>query len=197
MARFSQLDYQSQLTALLPQGPAWRRSPDALLTLLLAALAEEPARLDSAVEFELQEGFPDTTAARLSEWERALALPECTDVEEGFALRKALMLLKLTEAVAATPARIIEVAGRLGYTVTVEERFDEVYTCESPCENPIYQDEIRLVFFVRSTAVTVIAEFTCETPCEEPLRRWGNDLLECVVRRLVPAHTQVLFAYGG
>lgn len=197
MLRHSQIDYQSQLAALLPQGPAWRRSPDALLTMLIAALAEEPARLDGEVASDLQEGFPDTTAARLFDWERALALPECNDVAQGFALRKTLMLLKLTESVATTPERIVEVAARMGYTVTVQERFDEVYTCESPCEDPIYEDDVRFVFYVFTDEVSIIAEFTCETPCEEPLRMWGNELLECVINRLVPAHAKVLFAYGG
>lgn len=197
MPRFSQADYQSQLTALLPSGFAWRREPDAFLILLLAAIAEELARIEAGVEFELREGFPDTTVARLSEWERALALPECTDIDQGFATRRAQMLLKLTEAVGTTPNRIVEVAARLGYTITVDERFDEVYTCQSPCENPIYGDEVRLVFYVLSDEVSIISEFTCETPCEEPLRMWGNDLLECVVGKLVPAHAKVLFVYGG
>lgn len=196
MGRFSQADYQSQLTALLPVGHAWRRDPQAFLVQLLAAFAEEYARFDTEIDFVLQEAFPDTAIVRLYEWERALGLPECTDVDQSLAMRRAQVLIKLTESKSATPAHIEEVAARLGFIVTLDERFDEVYTCESECEDPIYEDEIRLSIIVRAPEVTIV-EFTCETPCEEALRSWGNDLLECVIGRLVPAHAQILFAYGG
>ena len=39
--------YRAQLQALLPLGDAWPRRPDAVLTRLLAAWAEEFARIDA------------------------------------------------------------------------------------------------------------------------------------------------------
>lgn len=38
--------------------------------------------------------------------------------------------------------------------------------------------------------------FTCQSACDESLREWGNELLECVMNRYRPAHTQLVFGYG-
>lgn len=41
-----------------------------------------------------------------------------------------------------------------------------------------------------------VTEFTCNSPCTDPLRDWGNELLECVMNRYKPAHSELLFGYS-
>lgn len=40
------------------------------------------------------------------------------------------------------------------------------------------------------------SEFTVNSPCTDPLRDWGNELLECVMNRYKPAHSDLLFGYS-
>mgnify|MGYP000979212013 FL=1 len=69
-------DYLAMLQALLPRGAAWVREPDAVLTRLLAASAEELARLDSMAWRLLDETNPQTAIDSLEDWERLLGLPD-------------------------------------------------------------------------------------------------------------------------
>lgn len=43
---------------------------------------------------------------------------------------------------------------------------------------------------------TTFTYFTTRSPCNEPLRKWGNELLECVMNRYAPAHSVLLFGYS-
>jgi uncharacterized protein YmfQ (DUF2313 family) len=45
---------------------------------------------------------------------------------------------------------------------------------------------------------TTIRSFSAGQGCAgEPLRTWGNERLECTIRRLAPAHAIVTFNYGS
>jgi len=62
-------DYRRMLQALLPVGPAWPRDEGAVLTDLLAAWAEEFARLNARADDLLNEADPSTASELLPEWE--------------------------------------------------------------------------------------------------------------------------------
>jgi len=61
-------DYLHQLQALLPSGPAWPRDRDAVLTQLLAAFAEEFARIDARTAQLIEEADPRATYDLLADW---------------------------------------------------------------------------------------------------------------------------------
>lgn len=46
-----------------------------------------------------------------------------------------------------------------------------------------------------NAAETTVTEFTCLSPCTTPLRVWGNQPLQCVMNRLKPAHSDLLFSF--
>lgn len=188
-------NYKHQFQALLPYGPAWPRDDDADLTRFLAALAEEFARIDARTDALLNEADPRTTLELLLDWERVVGLPDgCVGPLDGTSARRAAVVGKLNGLGGQSPAYYIALAASIGFGITITEFF--LHTCESDCETPIYGELWRFVW-----AVTVIDEFTviyqtCEDDCETPLASWGNDLLECTINRLKPAHTLALFYYG-
>ena len=47
---------------------------------------------------------------------------------------------------------------------------------------------------VNATSTTV-NELTVDDTVDDPLAYWGNAILECVLERIKPAHTYVVFAY--
>lgn len=192
----SAADYLSQLQALLPQGPAWPRDADATLTQLLAALAEEFARVDLRAENLLDEADPRTTAEMLSDWERVAGLPDpCVTAAQSTQERRAALVAKFTNLGGQSRQFYIDLAASLGYTITITE-FHQFRVGESAVGDALYGDD--WVFAWRANApATTIREFRVgESTVGDPLRSWGDELLECALNRLKPAHTHVLFGYG-
>lgn len=195
MDRATFADYLSVRQALLPTGGAWPREPEATLTRVLSAEAEEDARLHNRALDLVEESDPRTTVQMIADWERVCGLPDACSAAFATTLdeRRAAVVARLTSRGGQSRAFYIALAASLGYEATIEEFFP--FTCESECEDPIYGPEWHFTWRVRAPEET-IRELTCETPCEEPLRKWGNELLECAIARAKPAHTNVLFGYG-
>lgn len=189
-------EYLAQLQALLPQGPAWPREANAALTQLLAAWADELARVDGRAADLIEEADPRTTAELLADWERVAGLPDACVAAYGItqttAQRRAALVAKLTTIGGQNAAYFIALAARLGYTITITEY--KTFTVRSKVNDPINDLPWRFVFTVNAPLNTV-RRFTVRSAVNEPLAEWGNELLECVIARLKPTHTHVLFAY--
>ena len=109
-------DYQQQLAALLPPGPAWQAELQPQVHDLLAALAQEFGRIDARSADLLRESFLGTFHEALTDWERTLALPdECMGASGTVAERKAMVRMRLVEQGGQTPAYYVQLAARLGY----------------------------------------------------------------------------------
>lgn len=187
--------YLSLLQALLPPGAAWQREETAELGKVLLALADEFARVDKRCDDLVAEADPRLTYELLTDWEKVAGLPDpCTGQPDMLEDRRSALLTKLTNVGGQSRQFFIDLAASLGFAVTITE-FDP-FTCESPCTDPSNGEDWRFVWRVNAPETTIV-ESTCVSPCTEPLRDWGNELLECAISRLKPAHTNVLFGYGG
>ncbi len=174
--------YLRQLQALLPPGAAWTRQTDATLTKLLQGLADELARVDARCEQLVKEMDPRTVSEMISEWESDYGLPDsCTGQLATLAERRAVLAARVSAIGAASPAYFIALAASIGYTVTIDENVDS--------------DQYK--WRVNSSAVTVRSFRAGQGRAGERLRTWGNTLLECIITKYSPAHTQVVFGYGG
>lgn len=187
-------DYLAQLQALLPQGPAWPRDAGATLTKLLQAMADELARIDGRAAQLIEEADPRTTAELLADWERVAGLPDsCVTAAQSTAQRRAALHAKLTTLGGQSTAYFIALAASLGYTVTITEF--EQHTVVDDVEHPLYSHPWQFAWQINAPQDTVGTLSVTDTVAD-PLAWWGNELLECVVNRLKPAHTHVLFAYS-
>lgn len=186
--------YLGQLQALLPLGAAWPREQVATLTRLLQAWADELTRVDGRALQLVDEADPRTTAELLADWERVAGLPDsCVGGEQTTAQRRDALVSKLTTVGGQSAAYFIALAASLGYTVTITEH--RPFTVRSKVNDPLYDTEWRFVFTVNAPLDTV-HRFTVRSAVSDPLAWWGNDVLECVINRLKPAHTLALFAYA-
>lgn len=192
----SAAEYLSQLQALLPQGPAWPRDEDATLTQLLAALAEEFARVDLRAENLLDEADPRTTAEMLWDWERVAGLPDpCVIAAQTTQERRAALVAKLTNIGGQSRQYFIDLAAALGYTITITE-FHPFRVDESAAGDALHGDDWAFAWRVNAPATTIREFRVSESTVGDPLRIWGNELLECALSRLKPAHTHALFGYS-
>ena len=187
--------YLSQLQALLPPGAAWPREDGQTLTEFLHALAEEFARIDGRASDIIREMDPRTVIEMLTDWERAYGLPDpCTQAADTIPERINVLYEKVIRVGDQSPQYFIDVAAQLGFEITITEFFP--FTVGSLANELLYGQAWRFAWRVNAPAETVTL-FDMRSGVDEPLRDWGNEILECVISRLKPAHTHVQFAYGG
>ena len=190
-------DYLAQLQALLPQGGAWPREREATVTKLLAAWAEELARVDGRAINLLDEADPRTTAELLADWERVAGLPDqCVlayGISQTTAQRRAALVARLTTVGGQSAAYYIALAFGLGYVITVTEF--PLHDVLDDVDYPLYAPPWQYTWQVNA-AQDNIGRISVDDLVTDPLAWWGNELLECVIRRLKPAHTHVLFSYS-
>lgn len=186
--------YLSQLQALLPRGGAWPREPDATLTRLLQALADELARVDGRAQVLIEEEDPRTTYEMLSDWERAFGLPEtCAGAGETTQQRRNALVAKVTGIGGQSRQYFIDLAEQLGYEITITE-FDP-FTVGDTVDDEIYGELWQFAWQVNAPQES-ITPFLATSSVDDPLGAWGNEQLECAINRLKPAHTTALFAYS-
>jgi uncharacterized protein YmfQ (DUF2313 family) len=187
--------YLRQLQALLPPGAAWPREDSATLTQTLWALAEEFARVDGRAATLRDEADPRTTFELLIDWERAFGLPApCMDgVSQTPQQRRNALVAQVTGIGDQSRQYFIDLAAAAGFTITITEF--EPWTFGKPFSEPLYGQTWRFAWQVNALLDTV-GYWTFADPFSTPFAWWGNELLECLISRLKPAHTHVLFAYS-
>ena len=192
----SESDYLEQLQALLPAGPAWPRDAKASITKLLGALAAELTRVDGRAWQFVEEADPRTTAELFFDWERVAGLPDTCAIAFGgdqtMAQRRAALVGRLTTLGGQSPAYFIGLAAVLGYAITITEF--HAHTVNDDVEYPLYDTAWNFAWQVNA-ALNTVTDITVDSTVEDPIAAWGNALLECVIKRLKPAQTTVLFSY--
>lgn len=189
-------DYRAQLVALLPRGPAWDAADGGGLDVLLTAQAAGLARVDLRAADLVREVFPGTVYELLAEWESSVGLPdECTVPGGSLAERRAALAGKLAAQGGQSIAYYLGVLAALGFPAA---RISEL----RPCVHGRRYGARRYgawmwgrVWMVHLPAVGDRRRRNGE-PFGERYGYGGNAAVECVINRIKPAHTIVLFAYG-
>lgn len=190
-------DYLHILQQLLPPGAAWPREAEATLTKLLEALAQGLALVHNRAEALIEEADPRTTAEMLTDWERVAGLPDpCSGLAETVQERRAAVVAKLTSRGGQSIAFLEALAAAYGFTVTVSE-FRPFRAGINRAGDPLNGEWWPYVFQINAPETTITYFRAGQSAAGEPLRKWGNELLECVISRVKPAHTDVIFAYGA
>lgn len=179
------------LKRLLPTGVFDTSAP-----LIATELLAEGSALDVAqatVDLLLNECDPRTTLYHLTDWERALGLPDlCVGLQPTVDQRRAAVVAKATQHPNLSRAYFIKLAAALGYTITITEF--SVYSVISALNAPVY--DWRWLFSWQVNAPIINTHgYTVLSAVNEALSGTGNEILECVIRKNRPAHTYVQFAY--
>lgn len=189
--------YLSQLSALLPQGPAWdmERMPE--LALVLRGIAQEMARIDARAEALKSEMDPALVSELVPDWELVMNLPdECLGKSPSFGDRQLSVQQRLTAIGAQTPAYFIAIAKGQGYPNATVTQY------RAP--------RFGRARFGKAHFGTWSVQFmwTLNTGGRQRIgRRFGvsywserfgvnpGSALECLIRRYSPAHTIVHINY--
>lgn len=185
--------YIRLLLSLLPRGRVWPRDPNSVRGLYFAAWAEEFSRIDAFFELILAERSPRTAYWLLPEWERSLGLPdECTGQAETIADRRRIAHARMIATGGQDPAYFVEVAKALGYDITITQ-FRARWFGYRRCGELFGGEDMQWTWKVTCTTGTIRPRRFGAAYMGEPFTTWGNYPLVCLIRRLAPAGTVVLF----
>lgn len=188
-------DYKQQLKSLLPPGKAFPREVEASLDGVLLAAAEEPARIDGRAGDLLDESYPLTSDETLVDWERITGLPAaCIIAPQTKQERREAVNAKLGTVGSQSRSFFIGLAADIGYSTSVKEF--RPMKCSDPCNSRVYSKEWVHAWEMNAPEETV-RTLKCTGACDESLRKWGNELLECIISQFKPAHTLVVHTYGS
>lgn len=212
--------------AKLPRGAVWPRTPDSTLVRFVTGLlgvVERWAR-DVGV-FLVIEAFPPTASLLLTDWERVLGLPEpCFPSAQTLEERRLQVREKLGRRPGGqSRAYFTGIAERLGYhhvgpgesdlgaPVSAQlERLDQITITEfrpfmcgvSRAGDPTWQiapPKMRFLWIVDVPGER-LTWFRCgagRAGVDPHLTIRRADDLECILHKLKPGHTNLIFAYTG
>lgn len=186
--------YRDQMLALQPPGDALPTDADSTWANLLLAQADEFARIEARADAVLEESDPRTTVELLSDWERNNGLPDsCVPGAQTSEQRRNALVAKVTRHGGISRQNLIDAAAALGYTITITEFLP--WSVDSDVGSPLYGDDWAFAIQINAPAVTVHYA-TVDSDVDAPLAWWGNEQLECAMRRNKPGGRFILFVYA-
>lgn len=156
----------------------------------------EPARDHPA--FYMIHDDPRTTTELIDRWERLCGLPdECIPAGTQTLRQRQQRLDAKVNLIGGINEDFflaqLAALGKPGATIT---RYDKsTFTCTSACTDGVYSPDWRYYWQVNMPSSTSTTWMTCNDPCNSALRVWGDTVVECVLNKLCPSHTYVIFKY--
>lgn len=185
--------YEQMLGALLPRGPAWDAS-DPLLLGYAPVLSRAHAHGD-ALMLEID---PRSVTELIDRYEGITGLPDsCTPTgTQTLQQRRQRLDAKINLAGGINEAFYRAQLDALGYTDATITRYPKSsFTCNSVCTDSLYSDEWRYYWRVNIPESVQIKPMTCIGDCTDSILTWGDTVVECVLSKLAPSHTYVIFLY--
>lgn len=185
--------YRQMLGALLPRGPAWD-ADDLLLTGFAPSLAAVHSRSDAL----MLETDPRSVTELIDRYEQISGLPDsCAPPGvQTLQQRRQRLDAKLNLPGGINETFYLSQLRALGYNdVTITRYNKSQFTCISDCTDSLYSDEWRYYWQVNMPASTQITPMTAISNCTDSLSMWGDTIAECVLNKLAPSHTNVIFRY--
>lgn len=191
--------YLTFLQSLLPPGQAWSFDHLSMFTRVLNVAAGELARIHARADDLLNEADPRNTLEMMGDWERNYGLPDlCTGDIETLQERRRALVQKVTGTGGQSKAYFQAIAETLGYQIVIDE-YRPFIAGISRCGDVLNGGhDVRYHWRVRVLGPRLTYFRAGTSRCGEKLMsiRRAEDL-ECILRRLKPAHTNLIFAYEG
>jgi len=192
---FTAANLLAAMQALLPRGRVWPRDADAVQTQVLSGLAPCYERQTARANYLLIDSFPSTTYELLPEWESTLGLPDpCAGAAPTIPQRRSQVVARFTNIGGASIPYFIGFAASLGYTVTIQQ-FSQAHAGLLRAGMPCCGYDWNFAWKITAPLNAVVRAVAGAMAAGDPLASWGNAVLECEFRAVMPAHTIPIFAY--
>ena len=195
-------DYEEQLRQLLPPGPAFPCGDyESMIALMLEVFALELSRIDSRVEALIRENDPRVSVETFQEWLTEWGLPDvCANLLSGMtdSTLRQLLLFRITVLGGQSRRFFAELCARFGYVIQIDEL--QRHTVDSQVMDGLWSSTLPYAWKVN----ILTGEENATTHwhnvlggVQEALSWWGDGLVECLIERYKPAHTEVYYGYYG
>lgn len=192
---FTAANFLSAIQSLLPRGVVWPRDQDAVQTQALTGLAPTYERSTARANYLLSDAFPATTYELLPEWEETLGLPDpCAGAAPSIQARRAQVVARFANSGGQSAAYFTQFVANLGYDISVEN-FGPARCGLARCGDLDYGESWAFAWSVDVPLNTVTQARAGASAAGDPLASWGNDVLQCELEAVKPAHTVILFKY--
>ncbi|HBI8168746.1 TPA: baseplate J/gp47 family protein [Escherichia coli] len=164
----------------------------------ISGAAPSLTRVHQRADALMRELDPRTTTELINRWERLCALPdECIPAgTQTLRQRQQRLDAKVNLAGGINENFYLAQLAALGRPDATITRYDKsTFTCSSACTDAVNAPEWRYYWQVNMPAATNTTWMTCGDPCDSALRIWGDTVVECVLNKLCPSHTYVIFKY--
>ena len=173
----------------------WHRGWGTAQAQQLITLMPTWVRLHARANDLIGDAFPCSTSTLLPEWEASLGLPDpCTGQLPTLQQRVAAVCAKFAARGGQSIQYFTDLAASLGYTITIQQ-FQPFRVNINRVGQPLYSEAWAYAFRVVAPPTTITYFRVGQSVIGEPLRSWGNELLECAIKALAPAHSVPIFAY--
>lgn len=205
--------YKQLLINLFPGGKLWQPNEQPVFNALLESSAQELCRVDDRNAQMLLEIDPRTTSEAIDQWEAFLGIPdECTSDEQTEDERRTQIIQKLTN-IGGLSANFYEFIGlQLGFEIFVTDfqpfrvgrqvvgdslsnDFQETFTVGCPVGEQLTVEGWRTFFEVNMPVTAADVFEVGDNTVGQPLRDFTNELIECTIKKLKPAHTGAFFTF--
>ncbi|TCK36737.1 uncharacterized protein YmfQ (DUF2313 family) [Paraburkholderia sp. BL8N3] len=188
-------DFLAALQNLMPRGLAWPRDPSSVMARVLSGLCATWARHTQHNNALLVDAFPPTAVELLPEWEAALGLPDpCAGPSPSLQARQAQVLARFAGSGGQSVPYYIQYAQALGYVITVTE-FTPFHMGQQAMGSPLGTQDWAHTWQANAPSVTATLFRAGRSTADEPLATWGNNVLECELEQVKPAHTILNMAF--
>lgn len=184
---------------LLPPGRAWNRSVHSNLYKLVSGFAPEFSRIEERVRDLMRESNPSRCVETLEDWEKLLGLPDsCTiNLNLSFEQRRMVVVQKLVAGGGSSIAFFEQIAKIFGYDDIQVNDYKPFRAGRSQAGDQLSGEGWEYTFKVFSEN-TIINNFKAgKSQAGDQIRTFGDPAMECIIRKVKPAHTTVLFVYGA
>lgn len=193
---YSANDFAQALQALMPFGKVWPRDPGTIQSQVLSGLAAIYERNSDRAQNLISDAFPASTFELLPEWEETLGLPDpCAGTSPTIQQRRNQVVARFANSGGQSAAYYINFALNLGYAVTVRQYAP--FRCgQSRAGDSLRGIEWFYTWAIHAPLNTVTRFRTGQSTAGEALATWNNQVLQCELSSVAPAHTYLLFQYS-
>jgi len=187
-------DFLQAFLKLLPRGRVWSRDLGSVQNRTLLGLNTSYETNTARANQLLVDAFPGTAYELLPEWESTLGLPDpCAGPAPTIQARRAQVVARLTATGGQSVPYFIELAATLGYTVTITQfmpsRFGKRFGTPFGGRDWAHAWEINAPSFS-------VNKLRFGDSFGVPFAYWTNNVLQCELLALKPAHTILNFSYS-
>lgn len=169
---------------------------DTLYAAIMSGFTEGVAKLEATAEALFEETDPRTASLCLSDWERVLGPDPCGRDLASMSVteRRDLAHQRLTARGGASIAYFIALAARRGVAITITENRCSV-TDELECDGELIEPPEQFVWTVTLPLAGDLLFEVDDGAAGDLLYDITLSDIECDLRRLKPAHTEIAFRY--